>query len=152
MQNIVVAVDFSDQSERVIQVARDLASAHSARVWLIHAAEPDPDFVGYEAGPQSVRDSVAREFRKEHRELQQIAEGLRADGIDATALLVQGPTIRTILDEAERLGADHIVVGSHGRGAISRVLLGSVSEGVVHKAPCTVTVVRPTTTKGDSSE
>jgi nucleotide-binding universal stress UspA family protein len=90
-----------------------------------------------------VRDNVASELRGEHRRLQQLADGLRAAGIDTTALLVQGPTVQTLLTEARRLEADHIVIGSHGHGAIYRTVLGSVSAGVLHKAPCSVTVVRP---------
>jgi len=150
MQNILVAVDFADETERVVEAARELASAFSAKLWLVHAAAPDPDFVGYRAGPQSVRDSVASELRDEHRRLQQLAEGLRAAGIDTTALLVQGPTVQTLLAEAKRLEADHIVIGSHGHGAIYRTVLGSVSEGVLHKAACSVAVVRPPVT-GKSS-
>lgn len=84
MKNIVVAVDFSEETERVIEAARELASAFSAKLWLVHAAAPDPDFVGYRAGPQSVRDAVANELREEHRLLQQLADGLRGTGIDTT--------------------------------------------------------------------
>jgi nucleotide-binding universal stress UspA family protein len=143
MKNIVVAVDFAEETERVIEAAREFAEAFSAQLWLVHAAAPDPDFVGYEAGPQSVRDAVASGLREEHRRLQQLAEGLRAANIDTTALLVQGPTVQILLAEAKRLEADHIVIGSHGHGAIYRTVLGSVSAGVLHKAPCSVTVVRP---------
>jgi nucleotide-binding universal stress UspA family protein len=143
MRNIVVAVDFGDETDGVIDAARELASPLSAKVWLVHAAAPDPDFVGYRAGPQSVRDAVANGLREEHRQLQQLAVELRATGIDATALLLQGPTVQTLVKEARRLDADHIVIGSHGHGALLRTVLGSVSEGVLHGANCSVTVVRP---------
>ena len=142
MKNVLVAIDFSDELDPVIQAARELAMAFSAKLWLVHIAAPEPDFVGYRAGPQTVRDAVASELRDEHRHLQQLAAGLRRSGIETTALLVQGPTVDTLLEEARRSRADHIVIGSQGRGAISRTLLGSVSEGVVRKAPCSVTVVR----------
>lgn len=147
MKNIVVAVDFSDVTERVIEAARELAGAFSAKLWLVHAAAPDPDFVGYRAGPQTVRDAIATELREEHRQLQRLAAKLRAAGIDATALLVQGPTVQTLLAKVRHLDADHIVIGSHGHGALYRTVLGSVSEGVVHRAECSVTVVRSAVTE-----
>ncbi len=62
-------------------------------------------------------------------------------GVDTTALLVQGPTIETILKEARKLEAELIVLGSHGRGAVLRALLGSISEGVLHKTDVPLLIV-----------
>jgi nucleotide-binding universal stress UspA family protein len=61
--------------------------------------------------------------------------------LDATALLVQGPTVETILEEATRLNADLIILGSHGRGAAIQLLVGSVSGGVLQKSKCPVLIV-----------
>lgn len=141
MKNILVAVDFSEIGEQVLGNAALLASSLGARLWLIHVSAPDPDFVGYKAGPPGVRDQVAKHLRKEHRQLQSMAEDQRQRGIDATALLVQGPTVETILREAANLEADLIVLGSHGRGAVLRALLGSTSEGVLRKAEVPVFIV-----------
>ena len=141
MQNIIVPIDFSALTESVLDIARTLAECFSARLWLIHVASPDPDFVGYDAGPQSVRDQLAGHLREEHQRLQAIASELREAGIDATALLVQGPTAEKILAEAEDHQADLIVMGSHGHGAMHRALMGSVSERVLRKAGCPVTII-----------
>jgi nucleotide-binding universal stress UspA family protein len=141
MKNIVVPIDFSPITDSVLDIAKTLAKCFSARLWLIHVASPDPDFVGYDAGPQSVRDQVADHLREEHRDLQSKAADLREAGIDATALLIQGPTADTILAEAKVHHADLIIMGSHGHGAMHRVLMGSVSEGVLRKAPCPVTII-----------
>jgi nucleotide-binding universal stress UspA family protein len=143
MKNIIVAVDFSDSTPALLETAASLATAFSAKLWLVHVAAPDPSFVGYAAGPQSVRDSIAAGLRREHRLLQEYAEDLRADQIDTTALLVQGPTVATLLAELARLDADHLVIGSHDHGVLYRKALGSISEAVLRKAPCPVTVVRP---------
>ena len=104
-------------------------------------AEPDSDFVGWDAGPQSVRDSVARKFHNEHRQVQQLADQLREAELDTTALLVQGATVEKILEEASRLNVDMIVLGSHGRNAAFQLLVGSVSDGVLHKSKCPVLIV-----------
>ncbi|MGI9590664.1 MAG: universal stress protein [Myxococcota bacterium] len=141
MKKLLAALDFSDVTDRVVEEAAALAQAFGAELTLIHVAAPDPDFVGYEAGPDTVRETRAGELRGEHRRLQQIADGLRERGIPSKALLIQGPTIEKILDEATHVGASTIVIGSHGHGALRRVLLGSVSEGVVRGAACPVYVV-----------
>ncbi len=141
MRKLLAAIDFSPVSAAVVEHAASLAEAFSAELTLIHIAAPDPDFVGYGAGPQTVRDDRAREIRTEHRELHAIAEALRDRAISAHALLIQGPTVEKILVEGQRLQSDMIVIGSHGHGGLYRALLGSVSEGVVRAARCPVLVV-----------
>jgi len=139
--NILVAVDLSPASENVVEAAGRVAKLTGANVYILHAAEPEPDFVGYDAGPEVVRTQVAQELRKEHRDVQALAEKLRSDGVDATALLVRGPTVETTLKEAESLEAELIVVGTHGHGAVYDVLIGSYSAGIIRKSKLPVLVV-----------
>jgi nucleotide-binding universal stress UspA family protein len=119
----------------------EIAKAVSGKLWFLHVAEPEPDFIGYEVGPQSVRDSLSIKFREQHRMLQEIADRVRKGGVDATALLVQGSTVETILAKAAKLGADMIIVGTHGRGAMYQLLVGSVSEGLLHNSECPILIV-----------
>ncbi len=138
---ILVGVDLSGSTEKVVKKAEEIAKALSAKLWLLHVAEPEPEFIGYEAGPQSVRDSLSKEFHDEHCQIQKIADRMRKADIDATALLMQGSTAETILKEASKLNVDMIVVGSHGRSALYQLLVGSVSEGVLHGSKCMILVV-----------
>ena len=142
---LLVATDLSASSAAIIKHALDIARSSNCKLWLVHVADPDPDFVGYGVGPQSVRDSLATGFHREHAELQGIADRLRDQGVDATALLIQGATAETILQEASKLQVNMIVVGSHGHGAMHKLLVGSVSENVLRKATTPVLVV-PTRT------
>ena len=139
--NILAAVDFSPVTEKVLRVVRVYAQLLDASLWLVHVESPEPDFVGYEPGPQTVRDQVADDMRSGHRALQSAAEECRAAGITTTALLVQGATAEAILSEAGKLKADMIIVGSHGHGAMHHLVTGSVSEAVLQHAPCPVLVV-----------
>ncbi len=141
LERIVTALDFSEGTQRVVECASQLASSLEACLWLIHVAAPDPEFVGFDAGPPSVRDQVAAHLRDDHRALQQIAAEVRERGIDATALHVQGPTVESILRESSKLGASLIVMGSHGHGALHRALVGSTSEGVLRHADVPVLIV-----------
>lgn len=141
MNNILAAIDFSDVTPLVIEKAAELAKSFNCQLWLIHIAAPDPDFVGYGTGPQCERDWRAKTLRKEHRYLQDKALELDQDGVAVTPLLVQGATIKTILQEAIKLKSDMIVIGSHGHGALYKTLVGSVSEGVIRQASCPVVVI-----------
>jgi len=106
----------------------------NAKVWLIHVVQPEPDFIGYEVGPITERKFIAKRFREKHILLQEKAEELKKEGVKITPLLVQGPTIETILNQAEKLDVDIIVAGSHGHGAMFRILVGSISEGLLHNS------------------
>ncbi len=139
--NILAAVDFSPASTSVLAALRRMAAAFSARVFLVHVAPPDPAFVGYEAGPDAVRGQVAAEHRARHQQLQELAAGLRGDGVDVTALMLQGATVATLLAQAERLEADLVVLGSHGHRPIYELLVGSVAEGVVRAGKLPVLLV-----------
>lgn len=141
MRNILAAVDFSSVTPAVVETAGRLAAALKAPLWLIHVAAPEPPFVGYEVGPESVRHQVATHIRQEHRQLHELEKQLRERSVEATSLLVQGPTVDKIVEEANRLRADLLVIGSHGHGALYHLVLGSVSGELMGKSPCPLVVV-----------
>ena len=141
MKIILVPLDFSDVSGQVAETACTMARALSARLVLLHVSEPDPDFVGFEPGPLSVRATVARDFRAEHARLEEAKASVVVAGVEALALHVQGPLVETILEQAQRHGAEMIVIGSHGHGAFYDLLVGGVTSGVLRRASCPVLVV-----------
>ena len=121
--------------------AEELAIALSAKVWILHNAEPEPGFVEFKIDPQSGREAFATKFYNEHLQIQDIVNQLHKTGLDATALLVHGATVETILKEASDLDVDMIVVGTHGQGAMYHLLVGSVSERILHKSRYPVLVI-----------
>lgn len=139
--NILAAVDFSAVTQDVRDALRRICGALPAKIWLVHVAPPEPDFVGYGAGPDAVRSQVAAEHRARHQQLQRLADEMRAEAIDTTALLLQGPTVETLIAEAAKLQAGLIVLGSHGHGAVYDLLVGSVAEGVVRRSKIPVLLV-----------
>jgi nucleotide-binding universal stress UspA family protein len=141
MTHLVAAVDFAEPTDAIVATAGRLAAALGASVTLIHVAEPDPAFVGYSGGPDVVREQVAAELHRKRRELETLAERLRSAGIEATPHVIQGAMVETIIEMALNRQAELIVMGSHGRGAVLEILVGSVSEGVIRRAPCPVVVI-----------
>ncbi len=148
---ILVAIDFSDAFDKVIKEAELLAKALSASVTLLHVTEPEPGivFTTYELDPlmggmeppQTIRDAVAQRYHQEHKRLQEISQQLRKAGLDCIALLVQGNGAEEILAEAEKMPADMILLGSHGKGMAAKLLLGSTSEGVLRKSTVPVHII-----------
>lgn len=141
MKNILVTIDFITNEQILIDKAFQLAEKFDSKIWLIHIAAPDPDFVGYEVGPQYIRDSRASELRKEHKLLQEHANALKVKGINAEGLLVQGPTVEMILKETVKLNIDLIIVGHHKHNFIYNAFVDSVSRETVKNSKIPVLVV-----------
>ena len=143
--NVLIAVDFSAVTEAMLATVAKHGWARGeddAHLYLVHVAEPNPDFVGWEAGPVVVRDQMAEEFHREHAELARLAEVLREAGAEqVTPLLVQGPTVSTVLAQIKKLDAGLVVVGTHGHGATYDLIVGSVSSGIIRKSSVPVLVV-----------
>jgi len=140
---LLAALDLASSTPAVLREARNWARRLSAELILIHVAEPDPDFVGYGAGPESVRLAVAHKFTRAHQQIEALAVELRKDGIDAKALLIQGATAETILREADNLSADAILMGTRARGAIHDLMVGSVSKEVLRHSSRPVLLIPP---------
>ena len=145
--NLLVCVDLSESTQIIVKRIEKLAKSLSARVWLLHNAQPAPDTVEFKVDPLAARESLAKKFHAEHRGIQELAERMRKAGIETKALLVHGDTVETILQEAKDVKADMIVVGSHGRGAMFQLLVDSVSKGVLRNSRIPVLVI-PTHDRG----
>lgn len=140
---VLAALDLARTTPDVLREARIWARRLSAELILIHVAEPDPDFIGYGAGPESVRLAVAHKFTRAHQRIEALSVELRKEGLDATALLLQGATAETILREADRLSADVVLMGTRARGAVRELFVGSVSKEVLRRSTRPVLLIPP---------
>ncbi len=128
---ILIAIDNSESSKALIDRTIMLLRNALGSVCLLHVAAPDPDFVGYTVDTPVMRDQIAKQFHVEHLQVQEMANQLRAQGVEAKALLIQGETGKTIVDHAQRLMVDLIVVGSSKHGAFYHFLLGDTIQEVL---------------------
>lgn len=138
---LLVVTDLGDHSESFFAAARSWSARFADHVWIVHVEDPDPAFIGFEVGPQEVRDAVARDLRDHHRRLQDEADAWREQGIETSSLLIQGPVVEKILAEAAKIGADVIVMGAPTHGRWHDLLLGDVADSLIRKAPCPVLVI-----------
>jgi len=113
LKNILLALDCKTSDKLLLEQAIRQTKIANAKIWLLHIAAPDPDFVGYDVGPQYIRESRANELTDEHRYLQKKVAELRNMDIDAEALLIQGPTVEMLKEESGKLNIDLLIMGSH---------------------------------------
>jgi nucleotide-binding universal stress UspA family protein len=139
--NIIVAVDLSPASAKVIEAAHGVAELTGVSVYVLHVIESEPDYAAFAASQEAQRRKIIADFPLENSALQALVEKLRDDGLDASGLLLRGPAVEMTLGEADRLGAGLIVVGTHGHAAVYDVLIGSCSAGIIRKSKLPVLVV-----------
>jgi nucleotide-binding universal stress UspA family protein len=135
-RNILVPIDINhgEVGEKIVGVARHLAGP-DGKITLLYVLEAVPSYVMSQLPVDTISNNLADAKEK----LTAMARALKAEG--ATVLVKQGHSSNTILDEAEALGADCIVLGSH-RPDYSDYLIGSTAARVVRHAQCTVVVER----------
>ena len=139
IRRVLLGTDLSRTSELATDRAFDLAQRHGADLLVVSVIGPDD--LGKHAGRPGGRWDEVRDRR--HAAAQELVGRGRARGITVSFLVWTGDPGESIVSAAEAEGADLVVVGTHGRGTIGRLLLGSVSDHVVRNAPCPVLVVRP---------
>jgi nucleotide-binding universal stress UspA family protein len=143
MKTVVAAVDLTPSSERVVAVAAELARGLGAKLYLLHVAAEEPSFVGFDVGPQYVRDAEAERLTAEHRELDEIDRRLEAQGLAVTSYMWRGHVVEKILALCDRVSADLLVIGPRSRSPLTDVLLGSAANDVLRRAKCPVVVASP---------
>jgi len=141
MNTIIILCDANQDDRQLIEQSRKLVMEKTAQTYLLHVAASDPEFVGYEVGPQHERDWRAELLRTEHRLLQNMSKELRDDGFNAHALLVQGDKIDLILKEVINLNADLLIVGNHNKGLLERFVVGSTTDTLVHQLEMPILVI-----------
>jgi nucleotide-binding universal stress UspA family protein len=141
VNRILVPVDFSDNAAPILEWAAHLAEEHGSRVILLHAYHLPVEFQQLEGA--YLPDDFWTHVRAETEQtLARYAEGLRAQGLEVETLAREGYPATVIEEEAERQKADLIVIGTRGHSGFKHLLLGSIAERVVQRAPCPVLTVK----------
>ncbi len=154
IKTVLFPTDVGPQAINVLRYAETLAKAHSAEIVLLHVIEPLPhhalsvinEYMAEDAA-RALRESGIAELRQDVE--RQLVEFLRAesaagqgDGLAMpTVRIAEGAPAATILEEAKTIGADVVVMGSHGYSTLGEIVMGSVASKVLHKADMPVLVV-----------
>ena len=143
MKNILMTIkdcETATIASPIVEKTLELASLCSSKVHIIHVA-PSSREPPYNVDSKMFHREVANELHHQHGFLQNLEKCMQDMSIDATALLVQGTIISTILQESERLAADLVIVGRHKHGPLYRALMDNTDKGLLAKCSCSIMFV-----------
>jgi nucleotide-binding universal stress UspA family protein len=142
IEKILCPVDFSECSEHAIQYALALGEAYGAEIKLVHAMDIGASVFSYselDIPDPTFASQLQEEFAQR---LDELAARVRRQHEPVTSQMLHGKPFLEIINCANEWQADLIVMGTHGRSGMEHMLIGSVAEKVVRKAPCPVLTVR----------
>ena len=144
LKKVLVATDFGEASAAALRYGREIASAFGAKLHLLHVTEDlaltaFSGVEGYATFPGAIQEDIDRAERQQTEAL--LTENDRRSLNAEAVTLTSDRTAGTIVEYARRNAIDLIVLGTHGRRALSRLMTGSVAERVVRTAPCPVLTV-----------
>ncbi len=140
MKKVLCPVDYSVCSQEAFKYAAHIARTESAKLYLVHVI--DVRSFGHESPldsdvPKPSEDAI----RRIKEDLTKKAAD-EVEGVEIESVVVVGVPVKVILSVAEERKVDMIVMGTHGRTGIPHMIIGSVAENVVRKAPCPVLTIR----------
>jgi nucleotide-binding universal stress UspA family protein len=146
VRSILLPTDFSECGNYALSYATALARKFGASVICLHVIEPIVPSVGYSGmtEPLPIADISDQLEDSAERELPKFAECEECAGLEVEELIVHGEAASEIVRVARERAVDLIVISSHGRTGLGRILFGSTAEAVVRHASCPVLVVKPT--------
>jgi nucleotide-binding universal stress UspA family protein len=146
VNSILLPTDFSECARHAVPVAAEFARLLGARIVCLHVVEPVMPAVGWTptaVGPLPVADMGEQLEQAAERELPRFAGRAEFEGLDVEDVVAHGEAAAEIVRVAAERGCGMIVISSHGRTGLGRILFGSTAESVVRHAHCPVLVVKP---------
>ena len=145
LRKLLVPTDFSGCANYALPYAASIARATGATIICVHVVEPIVPAVGYSglAEPMPIADMSEQLENSAERELPQLADCDEFNGLAVEEVIVHGDAAAEIVRVASEHEVDLIVVSSHGRTGLGRIIFGSTAEAVVRHASCPVLVVKP---------
>jgi len=141
MKNIMVAIDADERSGVLMDNAIELGKKFDSKIWIVHIATPGTGYVGLMVTPQYISTLHKSEFKAEHELLHKYEIKVRNEGLEAEGILINGPTVEMVLEEAGKLNAELIIIGSHEHSFLHNALLGTTSAHLIKKSGIPVLVV-----------
>ena len=145
LRQILLPTDFSGCANYALPYAAAIARATHARILCVHVVEPLVPAVGYTglADPMPIADISEQLEDSAEREFPRLTDCDELTGLDVEEIIVHGDAAAEIVRVAGEKEADLIVISSHGRTGLGRMIFGSTAEAVVRHASCPVLVVKP---------
>ena len=143
IRTILVPTDFSPDAAEALATAVEFAKLFDAKIVIAHAFHVTVAVATPIGGGYSLPAGFYEDIRNDaNQRVQKLAAEVSGQGVSATGIALSEPASLAIVNEAERLPADLIVMGTRGLTGVKHVVLGSVAERVVRGAPCPVLTVK----------
>jgi nucleotide-binding universal stress UspA family protein len=143
LKTVLVATDFSEPSEVAVRYGRALADAFHASLHILHVVPDSMALPWATMADGLAMADVQRQWERDaSQRLQRMLPESEREALHATLVTRAGDPVRQITSYAVETSADLVVLGTHGRGPVAHMLMGSVAERVVRTAPCPVLTVR----------
>ncbi len=139
MQKILVCIDGSEISERIISKAVEKAKKDDSKIIVLYVVEDFCPIGLTEVDCNTIRELL---FKEAKAVIDSAVNSFKSQGIEATSLIKEGRPADVIIELAKQEKVDEIFIGSHGKHGAKKFLQGSVSSRVVESAPCPVTVIK----------
>ena len=143
MKSLLVPVDFSGITEDVIDTAIDFARAFQGRVTLLHVLQPPVVASEFALPVEVLQEALVTGEKAATAKVESYVSRFQAAGVTAEARVLHGPPGSLIVEEAERVKADFVIMGSHGHGKLYDLIVGSTANRVIKKAKCGVILLPP---------
>jgi nucleotide-binding universal stress UspA family protein len=150
IKRLLVPTDFSPAADIALGYAIDVASRYEGSLHLVHVIEDTYLAHAYPDGFFAELPGIQQKLHNDaERRLKELSLRCTTAGTPVTVEILNGRPARVIVETAQAMGTDLIVMGTHGRSGIAHFLMGSVAEHVVRTAPCPVFTVRDTARVAD---
>lgn len=144
MKTFLVPVDFSAVTDHVVDTAVSLARSLDGKVILAHVIQPPLAISEYGLPVEALQpDNIIIIEQTATSCLAELEERVAKEGVSVSTVLLHGAPVATLLEEADKVQADYIVMGSHGHGKFYDLLVGSTASGLLKRAKCALVILPP---------
>ncbi len=143
VKKILFPVDFTMNMGKILPIVKDMVKTFNAKLYVIHVIRSAEEFVGFEMGTAwyaALEKDLLDGAEKSMKRL--VADELQ-DVENVETQIAVGDVVDEILDYVNKQDIDLIIIGTHGRKGLEKVMFGSVAEGIIKDAPCPVLTVNP---------
>jgi nucleotide-binding universal stress UspA family protein len=143
IKKILFPVDFFESSNKVLPFVKFMAEKFGAQIELIHVVRGPGDFTGYEMGGAWYSNYEDELLKGGEKAMDRFVEEKLPGVENVETIIAVGDVVEKILEQAEKSDTDMIIIGTHGRKGLEKIMFGSVAAGVVKGAACPVLTVNP---------
>ncbi len=144
LKNIIVPTDFSKVSFSAFEYARDLAEMMDATIHLLHVLEKEPLFLANRESEITSAELIKSFEEKKRQQLKELVDEIKEDStVKIVEIMRHGVDYEEIINYAQEVNGDMIVIATHGRTGVFHKILGSVAEKVIRYSKCPVLVISP---------